>query len=304
MTRLICLLFILIVRDAFAQQYLLKHQWTATLKVVDQTGQPVAGAKAGVGNGISKLDISGFTGTNGIFVASHSDAVENLAFYAEKPGYYPFYMTYNKGNYNPQKWNPTLTIILKRIIDPIAMYAKSVNLGMIVYEKPAGFDLAVGDWVAPFGKGVTADFIFTGHRETNSQGGSDFKLTVSFPNPGDGLQEFSSPVYYLGSRGSVLRSSEQTPADGYQATWIQTISRRPGKLMESNYNRNRNYYFRVRTVLDHQGNIVSTHYGKIYGDFMQFTYYLNPTPNSRDVEFDTKQNLIKNLKSYEQVTEP
>jgi hypothetical protein len=37
---------------------------------------------------------------------------------------------------------------------------------------------------------------------------------------------------------------------------------------------------------------------------MQFTYYLNPTPNDRNIEFDPKQNLIHNLKSFERVTAP
>jgi hypothetical protein len=60
----------------------------------------------------------------------------------------------------------------------------------------------------------------------------------------------------------------------------------------------------VRTVLDEMGNIKSAHYGKIYGDFMQFKYYLNPTPNDRNIEFDPKRNLLKNLKAMEQVREP
>ena len=67
---------------------------------------------------------------------------------------------------------------------------------------------------------------------------------------------------------------------------------------------NKNYYFRVRTKVDDRGNIVSAHYGKIYGDFMQFKYYLNPTINDRNVEFDPKQNLITNLKPGEGVSAP
>jgi hypothetical protein len=64
------------------------------------------------------------------------------------------------------------------------------------------------------------------------------------------------------------------------------------------------HFFWVRTVKDHEGNIVSAHYGKIYGDFMQFTYYLNPTPNDRNIEFDPKQNLLQGLQSFEQVSAP
>jgi len=37
---------------------------------------------------------------------------------------------------------------------------------------------------------------------------------------------------------------------------------------------------------------------------MGFDYYLNPTPNDRNVEFDPKRNLMKNLKPLEEVTEP
>jgi len=71
----------------------------------------------------------------------------------------------------------------------------------------------------------------------------------------------------------------------------------------------RNFYFRTRTVTDAAGNIISAHYGKIYGDF-QFnaarkdwgylstlalvTTYFNPTSNDRNVEFDPKRNLLPN----------
>jgi len=33
-----------------------------------------------------------------------------------------------------------------------------------------------------------------------------------------------------------------------------------------------------RTVVDNDGKIVRANYGKIYGDFMNFSYYLNPSP--------------------------
>jgi hypothetical protein len=91
---------------------------------------------------------------------------------------------------------------------------------------------------------------------------------------------------------------------GYQAEWIQTKTRRPGKPMETNWDINRNYYFRVRTVPDQNGNVKSALYGKIYGDFMQFSYYLNPTPSDRNIEFDPKRNLMKTLTPLEAVTEP
>lgn len=35
-----------------------------------------------------------------------------------------------------------------------------------------------------------------------------------------------------------------------------------------------------------------------------FTYYLNPTPNDRNIEFDPKRNLFTNLSSSEEVRDP
>lgn len=94
------------------------------------------------------------------------------------------------------------------------------------------------------------------------------------------------------------------PPDGYQPELNKERSAHPGQVTKNDSDPNRNYLFRVRTVKDHAGNIVSAHYGKIYGDFMQFTYYLNPTPNDRNIEFDPKQNLLQGLQSFETVSAP
>jgi len=162
------------------------------------------------------------------------------------------------------------------------MYAKWVNLGMPAFDKPVGFDLTVGDWVAPYGKGQMTDIIFTGHLEKRANGASDYTLTVSFPNRGDGIQELTLTPE---EKTSELRSPQQAPADGYQPQWIQSNSPELEKRGATNHDENRSYFFRVRTVLDEYGNVKSALYGKIYGDFMDFTYYLNPAPNDRSIEF-------------------
>jgi hypothetical protein len=193
--------------------------------------------------------------------------------------------------------------VIKKIGKPTAMYAKSVNLGMPVFDKPAGFDLMVGDWVAPYGEGINADILFEAHLNQRTENDADYKLIVSFPKPGDGIQEFSVPD---SEKGSSLRSPHEAATNGYQLQWIQIRHRKPGQPEVGNFdlNGNRNYFFRVRTALDSNGNVVSTHYGKLYGDFMKFDYYLNPTPNDRNIEFDPKQNLIHGQQPFEQVTAP
>ena len=84
----ICLILTIIATTAFAQTSL--HKWKVTLKVVDEVGQPVVGAKAGVGYFSKSLpaSIDGLTDTNGIFMASHSAHSGLLGFVAEKAGYY------------------------------------------------------------------------------------------------------------------------------------------------------------------------------------------------------------------------
>jgi len=76
------------------------------------------------------------------------------------------------------------------------------------------------------------------------------------------------------------------------------------------------YFIRVRTELDQDSNVKSALYGKIAGNFrfyagtiaptsgMGFDYYLNPTPNDSNVEFDPKKNLVRDLKPLEGVSGP
>jgi hypothetical protein len=183
------------------------------------------------------------------------------------------------------------------------MYAKRSILGFKLpeYNKPIGYDLMVGDWVDPYGKGISKDIIF--EKEYSDRASNDYysKVTVSFPKAGDGIQVFAVSDM---EDGSGLRSPHEAPLDGYQSQLTREISAHPGQQSKSEYEPNRIYLFRVRTAKDHEGNIVSAHYGKIYGDFMQYSYYLNPTPNDRNIEFDPKQDLIGGLNSLEQVAAP
>jgi hypothetical protein len=280
---------------AFAQtNTTLTHTWNVTLKVVDEDGSPVVGANTSVGyfTNSQPTSLHGVTDNNGVFTASYSPETDlnELGFEADKSGFYTTRIGHTLfPPYDPAKWNITQTLMLKNIGKPIPMYAKYiVSITFPVLNKPIGYDLTVGDWAAPYGRGISQDFIFTeNHADTNS----GYTFTISFPRPGDGIQESVLPD---AENGSGLRSHHEAPVDGYQPKHEQTQMPDPNKI----------YYFRVRTALDHQGNVVSAHYGKIYGDFMQFRYYFNPTPNDRNVEFDTKQNLVGGIESFEQVREP
>ena len=305
---------------AFAQPEITGAPWHVTLNAVDESGKPVEGAHASVGFHVnpppgvvvedyrdSSAKIEGITDANGVFSASHTDASWSLGFDLQKSGYYSTHSNYTlflPGQFDAltvsKNRNPSLTLVIKTIGSPISLYAKKVNLGMPVFDKPVGFDLITGDWTMPYGKGGHSDILFTGKLSKRSDYDSDYKLTVSFPNPGDGIQEFLVPDAEAGSK---LRSGHEAPSDNYQSSWEQFDNRKPGKT-DTNRDQKRNYYFRVHTVLDASGRVKTALYGKIYGDFMQFTYFLNPTPNDRNIEFNPKQNLLGNLKSSEQVRFP
>lgn len=157
MKQLICVIIALFAASVYAQGEMPIYDWKATLKVVDDEGHPIRDAEVQVSYGRTNV-IGGLSDANGMFIASHKDAVENLVFMANKTGYYTFRILYHKGrNYKFDKWNPAQTIILKKIVNPIPMYAKGLSTRVPVFNNPAGYDLMMGDWVAPYGKGLHAD---------------------------------------------------------------------------------------------------------------------------------------------------
>jgi hypothetical protein len=298
-------------------------EWKATLKIVDDTGAPVVGANVQVSYmlppppgtvtwgkyGAYGDKIEGVTDTNGVFVASHTDSTPSLGIHVQKAGYYKTYYDHEMGlpeQYSFEKWNPNLTLVLKKIGQPISMYAKREETKLQKENEPMGFDLMAGDWVTPYGKGKNADMFFAVHRKIISEHEYDAELKLTFPNKGDGIVVAPSEP----DTGSEFKTSRTALESGYEPEL---------DLHYSNTNSPESvfgYFVRVQTVLDENGNVKSALYGKIRGNFrfyagtkalragMGFDYYLNPTPNDRNVEFNPKQNLMKGLKPLEQVKEP
>lgn len=316
MRKMIYLLFF-VVAAACANGQGLKPIWNATIKVLDESGQPIAGADVKMSWHVTAPDGSetfdkteGLTDANGMFITSHeANRSIDLGFTARKRGYYSTTKGHEFADFNdsdPEKLSPHVTLVLKKIEDPIPMYARWVDSEPHAFKKTGrppinfntsiGYDLTAGDWVAPYGKGTNADMLFT--EEFNKQSVMDYyyKLTISFPDADDGIQEYIVPDAEKGCR---LRSPQEAPLDGYQSQLIRENYHHPGEPGKSNYDENRIYLFRT-TLSD------GVHYGKIYGDPEQtpFCYYLNPTPNDRDIEFDPMHNLLGGLQSSEKVTAP
>ncbi len=166
------------------------HAAKITVHVSDDAGNAVSGIKINAstwgrhipgdnfGTDKDKI-VTGKTDKNGFVTFSISCALDyetvsmGLGYGTQVPlaGYYG-----NRGGINFtnvshgkwQPWNPVLELNMDRIINPIPMYARKVWDSKIPAEAtPVGFDLVAGDWMAPYGKGQTADLIFTLLKTTN-----------------------------------------------------------------------------------------------------------------------------------------
>ena len=240
----------------------------------------------------------GKTNADGMFSASDNTS-PNVVVTVTKPGYYES----NESVFSEAgvAHQGILTIVLKKIKNPVPMYAKKVNsvwgISKIpVFNQDVGYDLEVGDWVAPHGKGKTADFVFNVVAE-NKDPKKDRKCVynIKFSNDKDGIQEYNANK----GNQSVYRWPYEAPEDGYvkkiEKYDIVSSDRREKNIKNDN---EMNYIYRVRTKTDGKGNIIEARYGKIQGEItvfsnggIQFTYCFNPSGN-HSLEFDTEKNLF------------
>ncbi|MDR3228336.1 MAG: hypothetical protein LBT53_02825 [Puniceicoccales bacterium] len=223
--------------------------------------------------------------------------------FADSGYYYNGRLEYNfkekkLGRWEP--WNPTVEIIYKPILKPIPMYHGGRRFVVPVRGEKIGFDLVKNDWVVPHGKGELSDFVFkldeiipfeSVHKPF------DYRLKITFPNKGDGIQSWFGPVISAGE----MPMPRYAPTDGY-------INRLEQKFWSDKKNwykqrEDQNYFFRIRTKMDANGKIVSAMYGKIQGNIdcdvinsktgiLFFEYHLNPVALDVNMEFDKKKNLL------------
>jgi hypothetical protein len=306
-----------------------------TVHVTDENGIAVSNSQAvaqfqnalkpGEGQGTGRpTEVRGLTDTNGLCVLTGNGTDGSVGVGILKDGYYygNAEVSFTNGDHILNRWlpwNPTVEVIIQKKGVQVPMYARKVNEVKIPTEnQPVGFDLMVGDWVAPYGKGATSDLLIKFESKPQPEVPPreirpfDVTLTLSFSNEGDGIQSVFVPQHVH----TGLRLPRQAPAGGYEPTLMKHQQTERGQVPHIEFRDDQNYFFRVRTKKDAQGNIVSALYGKIAGDFNQesggivargwlsFTYYLNPEPNSRNMEFNPKQNLFKNLPPLERVTAP
>ena len=191
-----------------------------------------------------------------------------------------------------------IIVVLKKITKPIAMQARKVELIFPRLEEYYPFDCDVGDWVKPYGAGITPHiYIYhLGHFKDMFTGTSILKIKTVDKNTGlqragfDGFSKYQS--IYL------------APTNNY-TNLIEFITQETKTEVIKNTRLNGNQYLIFK--VQNSTNSTMYNYGKIYpeiryGKFrksgkyeVHFMYYYNPTPDDRNLEFDPKQNLIKTV---------
>jgi hypothetical protein len=284
-----------------------------TIKVIDEQGKYIEGAHVGIGferntgGGTKEIPVDGITDIDGLF--SGQERSNNYVGYTvTKEGYYQSTGTYrfkdNNGRWEP--WNPEVKIILRKIGNPIPMYAREVMLEIPKIDKEIGFDLIESDWVSPFGKGIKSDFTFKLYKVFVSKKEFDSKLNISYANKYDGIIKFKEEFIY----GSQFKLPRNAPESGYQPSIVKYHKLSPGKITETDYDKNTGYIFKIRSEI-RNGKFYRAMYGKIQGDisydpmnsktaYIVFKYYLNPD-YSTNLEFDPKRNLFYDLHDSERV---
>lgn len=276
------------------------------VRVVDETGNPVSNAYVWASTywqpARDSGQTKGYTDTNGVF--RYEDRVfRAIGYGVYKKGYYDSRgeAWWPKERYQVPETN--LVVTLKRIIEPVSMQYHRVNKQLPRLDKPVPFDLEAGDWVFPDGKGEIADMWISGTNRWALRFDFDWSATLMASNKWDGFSTVAVPRSTSHRLKSELRPIQQAPENGYLSELVfYTGSRKMESGTENiqSQREDRVYIFRVRSITNETGRIVSANVGWFEGTttgvgggpvwgppgsvWFACEYYYNPDPHSRSLE--------------------
>ena len=300
-----------------------------TLTVVDESHQPMQ--DVAVSALFSRMNdprfssmrsFEGKTDGQGVFRFKAGDEMYLDRLRAAKEGYFDADVTEVHGMGKVPS-DLTHLITLPRETDGIPLCYKEVQLrtpnGTLPRKTWVGFDFAIGDVVAPWGRGQVTDIRFwnegeqvgwtasgetverfrkdkdhahLSEEEFNGMYGSFRGVTkVSCAQPGDGI--IRSPAFWPYCQ---LKMPAIAPAEGYVNTLEIPYATLPHPSYQDDY---LGYYLRVRTKLGPDGKAISAHYAKIQGAIwcgygaINFRYYYNPVADDRRLVLDRQRNLLQ-----------
>ena len=252
------------------------------------------------------------TNTNGVFVAK--DKVGGrFTCHIWKDGYYPSCAGMNF-HWRPEvsplvkygKWQPygeEKTIILKRKKNPVSL--KSYNWGIDGKRFPVtnewlALDLEMGEWCKPYGDGKHADVMVRHSGVTADKYTWDAQTEISFTNiPYAGFYSLQKDAF--SDMKSCYSASTNDSAYVERTFTFTSMGQRgttPNNEIVNMLGRDKYIVFRTRCKVDENGNLISAHFGKIFGELRSGRWcflfravygdesgvFFNPTPNDTNLE--------------------
>ena len=321
---------LLLTTTCFAFELATHPSRTVTVSVVSNDGAPVQGASV---QAVFDTGIRGDPDKAGNVVTVETDADGNAVLMGRtaypvdvsvsKEGFYVSRMEVTFSEYDETKNKAiehderSVTIELKPVRSPAALHAMRFEGYLPDADKDVGFDFEAGDFVAPFGSGKTSDLIFRYNGWVKSIREFSGRLKVFFVGDSDGSYDASELVY----PPSELLFPHEVPDDAsFNPKPLEWERKRllseDGKAAYDNEDPAVNYFLRIRSVKDSEGNLQQANYAKLQDGlkfdprsedgvcYVQFTYYFNPRANDRNLEFDPERNLFGDLDRKEQVYKP
>lgn len=175
---------------------------------------------------------------------------------------------------------------------PIPMYyADSLRIRLPSDRGAWGFDLQKADWVAPYGIGENADFVFEFNLRKDGEIMSVIGAIVFAEN--DGLYEraMTASKTFHSTYSADPNAKYANRREFFESNESDNV--RQPILEEKKY-----VVMRTRTRVDSEGNVIHANYSQIYGPIriknMELfipAIFFNPNPNDVNLEFDFKNNL-------------
>lgn len=284
------------------------------LRVIDQDGCPVAGAKVwgGLQTGGNLNDftaISGYTNTNGEYVIE-GKCTNRIRCDITKVGYYPSELCLSNYAYSHSVsngvWIPygeMRVVTLKKIKRPGQLYAFPDSLRSCKipeFNKWLGFDLECCDWTSPAGRGRHADVLLRFSSFRKSLCDYKYIMDVSFTN-----NPYAGVYLMKEDKSSKLTTVYEADTNATYRVSFRTIKEQtPGNSRQWDFLDSDSYLvFRTRTRTDKQGNLVGSHYGKIMGRWVSGKEFMilsdgcfNPIENDTNIEDGTSlRAVLRNL---------
>ena len=289
------------------------------VNVHDEEGKPVTNAVVNVKTLKRLVGVNANPGdyrmivacadTNGVVTVKFDAVASDSTYWLSADGYYS--PPYHDVHYKMKKdhlfyiefaeHEKEESIILRKIKNPIPMYRHCINGAKYLPPENGdfGYDMKIGDWVAPLGRGEVADFYI---RKNYDEKARSTKSALFFKGKGNGAYKMKAFVdsefrsCYVADTNAVFGTlfryeywthDHVNPKDGSHRTEVCDVDADECLIL------------RTRCRFDEKGNLVSCHYSKIYGKIEIFGWLnfmssaFNPTPNDANLEFDARRNLNK-----------